>query len=131
MIVDTDRIKKSTFRNLVIALFVSFAYDVFWLVVSAGAYRKDDTGADGGMEKSVRSFSLMMSVISFFFRVSLFRCFKFIKIVYCYSRFLEGFNRFLENHKEKRSNESICMIFDYLTKSFYTFKLTIYIFYFI
>ena len=69
MILDTDRIKKGTFRTLVIALFVSFAYDVFWLIISAGAYRKEDTGADGGLEKSIRSFSLAMSVISFMFRV--------------------------------------------------------------
>jgi hypothetical protein len=77
MILDTDKIKKGTFRTLVIALFISFAYDVFWLLVSASAYRKDDTGADGGLEKSIRSFSLAMSVISFFFRVS-------ITTIYCH-----------------------------------------------
>jgi hypothetical protein len=54
MILDTDRIKKGTFRSLVIALFVSFAYDVFWLFMSYSAYIKGDTGADGGIEKSVR-----------------------------------------------------------------------------
>ena len=69
MIVDTSRITKKTFRYLVIALFASFAYDTLWLLTSAEAYGKDDTGADGGMEKNIRKFSLTMSVISFFFRV--------------------------------------------------------------
>ena len=71
MILDTDKIRKSTFRNLVIALFASFVYDIFWLMMSASAYKKDDTGGDGGVEKAIRSFSLYMSVISVLFRVSI------------------------------------------------------------
>ena len=71
MIFDTDRIKKWTFRYLVMALFASFAYDIFWLFMSLSAYRKDDTGADGGVERSIRSFSLGMSIISALFRVSI------------------------------------------------------------
>ena len=70
MILDTDMIKKGTFRTLVIALFASFAYDIFWLLMSVSAYRKDDTGDDGGVERSIRSFSLWMSLISVLFRVS-------------------------------------------------------------
>jgi hypothetical protein len=70
MILDTDRIKKGTFRGLVIALFASFGYDVFWLLVSSSSYNANDS-ADGGVEKSIRKFSLYMSVISFFFRVRL------------------------------------------------------------
>ncbi len=69
MILDTDRIKKSTFRNLVIALFISFAYDLFWLFVSGGSYRTGEAD-DGGLVKSIKLFSLLMSVISFIFRVS-------------------------------------------------------------
>ena len=69
MILDTDRIKKSTFRNLVIALFFSFLYDLFWLFVSSGAYRSGEVD-DGGLEKHVRQFSLLMSFLSFIFRVS-------------------------------------------------------------
>ena len=38
MILDTDKIKKGTFKNLVFALFASFLYDVFWLLVVSGAY---------------------------------------------------------------------------------------------
>lgn len=70
MIVETERLKKETFRSLVIALFVSFAYDTFWLLMSAAAYNRDDAGADGGMEKNIRHFALAMAIISFFFRVS-------------------------------------------------------------
>lgn len=72
MLFDTDRIRKSTFRNLVIALFASFAYDIFWLSMSAAAYKKDDTGGDGGVEKGIRSFALTMSIISVLFRVNLY-----------------------------------------------------------
>lgn len=68
MILDTDRIKKGTFRSLVIALFASFAYDVLWLLMSASAYSANEND-DGGIEKAIRKFSLTMSVISFFFRV--------------------------------------------------------------
>ena len=71
MIVDTDQIKKGTFRNLVFALFASFIYDIFWLFVSLSAYSKDDTGSDGGVEKAIRSFSLWISFISMIFRVNI------------------------------------------------------------
>ena len=54
MLVDTSRIKRGTFRYLVISLFISFAYDTFWLIMSYSAYNKEDTGADGGMEKAIR-----------------------------------------------------------------------------
>jgi len=69
MMLDTDKIKKGTFRSLVIALFFSFAYDVFWLIISANSY--NDSVEDGGIEKSIRKFSLTMSVLSVFFRVSI------------------------------------------------------------
>jgi len=68
MINDTEKIKKGTFRYLVVALFISFAYDVLWLLMSAGSYNVEETGSDGGLEKSIRKFSLTMSVISVIFR---------------------------------------------------------------
>jgi len=68
MLLDTDRIKKGTFRSLVIALFASFGYDTLWLLMSASTYSATEA-ADGGMEKSIRKFSLWMAIISFFFRV--------------------------------------------------------------
>ena len=45
---------------------VSLVYDIFWLNINGNA---DDS--DGGMEAEIRKFSLWMSYISFFFRVSL------------------------------------------------------------
>ena len=69
MLLDTDRIKKGTFRSLVVALFVSFAYDLLWLLISTSTYRASEA-ADGGVEQSIRKFSLWMVVLSFFFRVS-------------------------------------------------------------
>ncbi|CDW90728.1 c2 domain containing protein [Stylonychia lemnae] len=69
MMLDTDKIKKGTFRNLVIALICSFAYDLFWLAIQANSYGRDDSVEDGGIEKSIRKFSLSVSVLSIFFRV--------------------------------------------------------------
>jgi hypothetical protein len=97
MIVDTDRIRKETFRYLLFALFASFAYDTFWLLLSASAYNKDETASDGGIERSVRHFSLAMTVLSFFFRVSSSPHIN-ILIVRGDICILEGLNRLLENH---------------------------------
>lgn len=69
MLLDTDKIKKGTFRYLVIALFASFLYDLFWLFMTGFALNANEAGADGGVEKSVRSFALSISVISILFRV--------------------------------------------------------------
>ncbi len=69
MLLDTDKIKKGTFRGLVIALFASFIYDVFWLIISGSALNSNEVGDDGGVEKSVRKFALAISVISILFRV--------------------------------------------------------------
>jgi hypothetical protein len=54
----------------VIAIVFSFFYDFIFLLEVSGDYGKDNTGADGGLEKGVRKFSLSMTTISFFFRVS-------------------------------------------------------------
>jgi hypothetical protein len=72
MLLDTDRIKKGTFRSLVIALFLSFGYDVLWLLMSASTYSLKEA-VDGGVEFSVRKFSLWMAIFSLFFRVNSFR----------------------------------------------------------
>ena len=96
MLLDTDKIRKSTFRNLVLSLFASFVYDIFWLLVSTSAYNKDDTGGDGGVEKGIRSFSLTMTFISVLFRVRI----PIIKspIDNRYYCLLERFNRLPENY---------------------------------
>lgn len=70
MLTETQEIRKTTFRNLVIAIVFSFFYDFIFLLEVSGDYGKDNTGADGGLEKGVRKFSLSMTTTSFFFRVS-------------------------------------------------------------
>lgn len=65
MLENTENLRRLTFRNLVGLIMVSLVYDVLWLKINGG---KDD--GDGGMEAEIRSFSIWMSYISFFFRVS-------------------------------------------------------------
>jgi hypothetical protein len=98
MLADTTKIKKWTFRYLVMALFISFLYDILWLGISASAYSQEDTVADSGMEKSLRKFSLTVSVISFLFRVT--NLLSTITFVLDNSDdcVLEGFHRLPENN---------------------------------
>jgi hypothetical protein len=67
MILNTDRIKKWTFRVLVLGIFLSLGYDLFWFLMIQD-FNSDQS--DGGVEKAVKSFSLTVSYLSFFFRVS-------------------------------------------------------------
>ncbi len=71
MMVDTSQIQRMTFRYFVIALSGTFVYDVFFLIAASAEYSKEDAGYDGGVEESIRKFSLVMSYISLFFRVRL------------------------------------------------------------
>lgn len=66
MILNTDRIKKWTFRVLVFGIFLSLVYDLFWFLFIQD-FNNDQS--DGGVEKAVKSFSLSVSYFSFFFRV--------------------------------------------------------------
>ena len=50
---------------LVLMIFVSIVADLIWFYINDLSSDVDD----GGMEKSVRSFSLTMSYFSFFFRI--------------------------------------------------------------
>jgi len=68
MILNTDRIKKWTFRALVLGIFLSLGYDLFWFLMIQD-FSSDQS--DGGVEKAVKNFSLSVSYFSFFFRVSL------------------------------------------------------------
>jgi len=65
MLHNTQRIKRWTFRTLVLGIFLSIIYDLAWFMLQE--YTADPS--DGGVEKGVKSFSLTMSYISFFFRV--------------------------------------------------------------
>lgn len=65
MLNNTDRIKRWTFRALVFGIFVSLIYDLLWFYLQDQA----NDSVDGGIERSVRNFSLTVSYFSFFFRV--------------------------------------------------------------
>jgi hypothetical protein len=65
MITNTDLIKKWTFRVLVLGIFMSLLYDLFFFMIQD--YSSETT--DGGMEKGIRNFSLSLAYFSFFFRV--------------------------------------------------------------
>jgi hypothetical protein len=65
MLHNTDKIRRWTFRVLVLGILLSELYDLFWFMVQ-------DVNADisdGGIEKAVKNFSLIMSYFSFFFRL--------------------------------------------------------------
>ena len=49
---------------------MSFIYDLFWLFLSSSEYSKEETAADGGVEKSIRKFALAISFVNILFRVS-------------------------------------------------------------
>jgi len=65
MILNTDKIRKFTFRALVMGIFLSIFYDLIWFILQD--YNSDSS--DGGVEKGVKSFSLSLAYFSFFFRV--------------------------------------------------------------
>lgn len=66
MINNTDKIRKTTFRVLVLGIFLSLVYDLTWFLL----HDQGNDEIDGGVTKSIRSFSLTVSYFSFFFRVS-------------------------------------------------------------
>ena len=55
------------FRMLVGLIFLSLVQDVLWFVLNRDVEDDED---DGGLERSVKSFSRTMSFISFVWRVS-------------------------------------------------------------
>jgi len=66
MLNNTDRIKRWSFRVLVFGIFLSLVYDLLWFYLQ----EQSNDAADGGVQHRVRSFSLSISYLSFFFRVS-------------------------------------------------------------
>ena len=62
-------VSKNHFRYLVGGIFISLVYDILWLVFVAGAYAASSEKADGGTEDGIRKFSMIVSVISFVFRI--------------------------------------------------------------
>ena len=92
MLSNTDKIKKWTFRGLVFGIFISLIYDLLWFFFQ----EQSNDLEDGGVQKSVRNFSLTISYLSFFFRVSI--KLHLYHIDYCGSRLLERLSRLQPNY---------------------------------
>lgn len=60
-----ENTRRAMFRMLVLLIFVSLVQDVFWFVWNRDI---DDDEDDGGLERTVKSFSRTMSFVSFFWR---------------------------------------------------------------
>ena len=65
MMLDTTKVKRWTFRLLVLGIFITLIHDLLFFMTQE--YNTDQT--DGGVEKGIRNFALTMSYFSFFFRI--------------------------------------------------------------
>lgn len=61
-------VRPTQFRYLVAGTILSFAYDIAWFVLRGYDMVGDDE-EDGGMEASIRKFSLFMTIIAMVFKV--------------------------------------------------------------
>jgi len=58
MMMNTENVKKWTFRLLVFAIFLSIIYDIIWFMFEDLSSEHTE---DGGVERGIRTFSLRMS----------------------------------------------------------------------
>ena len=65
---NVDRLNPGWFRVLVAGIIVSGAYDILWFLLRSTEVSADDD-EDGGIEKSIRRFSLTMAVVSLLLKV--------------------------------------------------------------
>jgi len=68
MLTNLHSTKPKFFRCLVAGIVLSLVYDVLWFWEKYRAFNEDDD-EDGGMERTLRRFSLTMATISFFFKI--------------------------------------------------------------
>jgi hypothetical protein len=68
MLLNLQRVTQNTFRWLVLGIFISIIYDLFWFSIKTLEYQQDSKG-DSGVERKVKIFSLYMSYVSFFLRL--------------------------------------------------------------
>lgn len=66
MIVNPRHIQRWTFRVLVLGIFLSVVYDLIWLLIFNDINNDVD---DGGLEKPVRIFSMLVAYLQLFFKV--------------------------------------------------------------
>jgi len=68
LLTNANDAQQKHFRYLVAGTILSFVYDVFWLILRSGELAGDDE-EDGGMEASIRKFSLVMVIVGLVFKV--------------------------------------------------------------
>jgi len=68
MLLNLPKVTQNMFRYLVLGIFVSIIYDLFWFSLKSLEYGTD-LKSDAGLERKVRIFSLYMSYVSFFVRL--------------------------------------------------------------
>jgi hypothetical protein len=69
MVLEPDNVERDYFRYLVLGLVMSLFFDIFWLFIKSGEYHTELNTEDGGVETSIRRFSLYVSYFSLIFRV--------------------------------------------------------------
>ena len=65
---NADKFSAGWFRLLVAGIVLSIGYDVAWFILRSWELSGDDDG-DGGVEKVIRRFSLIMAIISLIFKL--------------------------------------------------------------
>lgn len=65
---NADKSNKTHFRLLTAGIVVSMAYDVAWFILKSEELLSKDDG-DGGVEETIRKFSLTMAIISFILKI--------------------------------------------------------------
>lgn len=68
MLLNLDRVTQYTFRYLVLGIFISIIYDLFWFSINSMEYEGENKN-DVGVERRIKLFSFYTSVISFFVRL--------------------------------------------------------------
>ena len=65
---NADKLSAGWFRLLVAGIILSIGYDITWFVLRSWEMEADEDG-DGGVEKTIRRFSLIMAIISLILKV--------------------------------------------------------------
>lgn len=75
MINNVEKLRKWMFRVLFFAIAMSWVYDLAWLFLHTSSFWTHKTGYDGGLEQGVRRFVVVITFLSFIFRL-------FIVVIY-------------------------------------------------
>ena len=68
MFSNTTKIKQSTFKYMVLCVFISIIYDIIWFALFNTAFLKEGP-YDGSAGKTFKTFLLAVSYIAFIFKV--------------------------------------------------------------